>query len=101
VCNRKKTRNPARLHESVASRLASSIKAKPSGRYAALTAPPFPLEKSPPPSRETPGFGKGKTDYRNPLVSKLIHSITFSYFDSDTGFGIPRYPSDFKVARFM
>ena len=34
----------------------------------------------------------GKTDYRNPLVSKLTRLIAFSYVDSDMGFGIPRYP---------
>ena len=26
------------------------------------------------------------------LVSKLTRSISFSYFDSDMGFGVPRYP---------
>jgi len=41
--------------------------------------------------------GSEKTDYRNPLVSKLTRSITFSYVDSDTGFGIPRYPYAFSV----
>jgi hypothetical protein len=32
-----------------------------------------------------------------PLVSKLTLSLTFSYFDSDTGFGVPRYPYAFSV----
>jgi hypothetical protein len=33
--------------------------------------------------------GSEKRDYRNQLVSKLTLSITFSYVESDTGFGYP------------
>src|SRR5687768_13903683 len=34
-------------------------------------------------------------------VSKLTRSNTFSYVDSDTGFGIPRSPYAFSVERDM
>jgi hypothetical protein len=33
-----------------------------------------PIVLASPPARETPGFGKGKTDYQNPLVSKLTRA---------------------------
>ena len=73
----KKPGNPARLHERVASRLASSVKAKPYGCYAALTAPTFPLEKSPPPGRETPCFGEGEErEVTLPLVVECLWTTT-------------------------
>jgi hypothetical protein len=57
----------------LASRLASSVNAKPYGCCAALTAPTFPLEKSPPPGRETPGCGEGaEREVTLPLVVECL-----------------------------
>jgi hypothetical protein len=58
--SRKRPGNPARLHEKIAFRLASPVNAKPFGCCAALTAPTFPLEKSPPSGRETPCSEEGR-----------------------------------------
>jgi len=54
----------------------SHVKAKPFGCYAALTAPPFPLEKTPPPGRKTPGFGAGKKrEVALPLVVEYLWTL--------------------------
>ena len=43
-----------------------------------------------------PSRGAGSLPLDLP-VSKLTRSITFSYFDSATGLGIPRYPDALSV----